>query len=216
MLQYYLFLGKRRYTKSNTPQWRINHQIRSPEVRVLDEGGKQVGVMKVSEALKKAQEAKLDLVEIAAKARPPVVKIIDFGKFKYREEKKLKKQKKKTKVTEVKEIRFSPFMGEADYQTRMKRVNEFLHDGHKIRPVVKFKGRQMGSKKFGYEILERLVSDVTHPIVIDMEPKFLGRHLAMVISPTNKKDVNDAEEAIKKVKNKKLNTNAKTPLRSTK
>ncbi len=200
MLQYYLFLRNNKYSKFKAPQWRVNQQIRSQEVRVLDEGGKQVGVMSVPEALKIAHESKLDLVEIAAKAKPPVVKIIDFGKFKYQEEKKLKKLKKKTKIAEVKEIRFSPFMGEADYQTRMKRVNEFLHDGHKIRPVVKFKGRQMGSKKFGYEILERVMNEVTHPIVIDMEPKFLGRHLAMVISPTNKKESSNQEIAVEKIR----------------
>lgn len=203
MLQYYLFLVNSKYSKHTSPQWRINNQIRVPEVRVLGEDGKQVGVMSVPEALKIAQAQKLDLVEIASKAKPPVAKIIDFGKFKYQEEKKLKKQKKKTKIAEVKEIRFSPFMGEADYQTRMKRVNEFLHDGHKIRPVVKFKGRQMGSKKFGYEILERVMNEVTHPIVIDMEPKFLGRHLAMVISPTNKKDIKDSDEVLEKIKKEK-------------
>ncbi len=202
-------MGNNKYKKNKASKWRINHQIRSPEVRVLDEGGKQIGVMKASEALKKAQEAKLDLVEIAAKAKPPVVKIIDFGKFKYQEEKKLKKQKRKAKVSEVKEVRFSPFMGESDYQTRLKRVNEFLHEGHKIRPVVKFKGRQMGSKKFGYEILERLVQDVTHTIAVDMEPKFLGRHLAMVISPTNKKDINNTKNKLSKSGENKLK-NAKT------
>ena len=155
-------------------------------MRVLDKEGKQLGVMSVNDALKEAEKAGLDLVEVASKAKPPVVKVIDFGKFKYQEEKKLKKQKTKTKIADVKEIRFSPFMGEADYQTRVKRVNEFLLDGHKIRPVVKFKGRQMGSKKFGYEVLERLIEDISHPIVIDMDPKFLGRHLAMVISPLKK------------------------------
>lgn len=187
MVQYNLLLGNKSYTsRSISPQWRINHQIRANEVRVLDKEGKQLGVLSVSEALKEAEKAGLDLVEVASKAKPPVVKIIDFGKFKYQEEKKLKKQKSKTKVADVKEVRFSPFMGEADYQTRVKRVNEFLNDGHKIRPVVKFKGRQMGSKKFGYEVLERLVEDLTHPIVIDMDPKFLGRHLAMVISPVKK------------------------------
>lgn len=188
LLQYLKALGNRKKPNQNNKQfWRTNHQIRADKVRVLDAKGKQIGVMSASEALNEAKDAELDLVEIAPKAKPPVVKIIDFGKFKYREEKKLKKSKKGTKGTEVKEVRFSPFMGEADYQTRKKRVNTFLKEGNKVRPVVKFKGRQMGSKQFGYEILERLIEDIEHTIVIDMKPKFLGRHLAMVVSPSNKK-----------------------------
>lgn len=155
-------------------------------MRVIDEKGKQLGVMKIADALKKAREAKLDLVEIAPKAKPAVAKIVEIGKFRYQEEKKLKKQKKKAKPTDLKEVRFSPFIGKADYQTRLERVKEFLQEGRKIRAVVKFKGRQMGSKKFGYNLLKRLLDEVGENIVVDMEPKFIGRHLAMVISPTGK------------------------------
>lgn len=163
--------------------WRINEQIRAPQVRVLDEKGKQLGVLPVKRALEKAKKEKVDLVEIAAKANPPVVKLIDFGKFKYQEEKKEKKQRQASKAADLKEIRFSPFIGEADYQTRFERVKEFLGEGHKVRAVVKFRGRQMGSKRFGYDLLKRLLDDLPGEINVDMEPKFIGRHLAMVISP---------------------------------
>jgi len=170
-------------------------------VRVIDEKGKQVGVLSVPEALKKAKKAELDLVEIAPKAKPPVTKIIDFGKFKYQEEKRLKKAKIRAKAAEVKEIRFSPFIGEADYNTRLERVNEFLGDGDKARLVVKFKGRQMGSKQFGYNLLKRVLEEVKTEVNIDMEPKFLGRHLVMVISPMSKNKTKNENKT--KIKNKK-------------
>lgn len=148
--------------------------------------GKQIGIMKLPDALKEAQKLELDLVEIAPQAKPPVTKIANLGKLKYEEEKKLKKEKKGQKGGDTKEIRFSPFIGEADYQTRLLRIKEFLEDKNKVRLVVKFGGRQMGSKDFGYKILKRVLSDVG-TVNIDMEPKFLGRNLMMVISPTYKK-----------------------------
>ena len=160
--------------------------IHAPKVRVIGENGKQLGVLTITEALEKAKEAELDLVEIAPKAVPPVVKIIKFGKFKYLEEKKLKAQKKKTKSSETKEVRFSPFIGEADYNTRLGRIKEFLAEKNKVRRVVKFKGRQMGSKQFGYKLIERMLADLGDSVTIDMNPKFVGRHLTTVISPISK------------------------------
>lgn len=185
---------------------RVNHQIRAEKLRVIDEGGKQIGLLSKHVALKKAKEKGLDLVEIAPNAKPPVAKIVDIGKFRYQEEKKLKKQSKTQKGGELKEIRFSPFIGEKDYETRKVRVNEFLKDGYKIRAVVKFKGRQMGSKQFGYKLLQKLLEDLEQNIVVDMEPKFLGRHLAMVISPTNKKSDKPEKQITKgEVASKKRN-----------
>jgi translation initiation factor IF-3 len=172
--------------------WRINEKIHAPKVRVIDEDGKQIGILTKAEALARAKKAGLDLVEIAPNAKPPVVKIVDFGKFRYKEEKKLRTQKKKTKVGQIKEIRFSPFIGEADYQTRLTRIKEFLDERNKIRLVVKFKGRQMGSKQFGYHVLKKILSDLEGKITIDMEPKFIGRHLTMVISPKSHAKTKDA------------------------
>lgn len=143
------------------------------------------------EALSKAKKEKLDLVEIAPKAKPPVVKIVDLGKFRYKEEKKLRAEKKRGKSGELKEVRFSPFIADNDYRTRMERIKEFLKENHKIRLVVKFKGRQMGSKQFGYKLLEKILDNLGESVAVDMEPKFLGRHLVMVISPTSKRK--DAE-----------------------
>lgn len=166
--------------------WRINQQIRAEKVRVIDADKKFVGIMTLKEALEKGQELGLDLVEIAPKANPPVVRMIELGKFKYEQEKRLKKEKKGAKGGETKEIRFSPFIAEADYQNRIERIREFLKEGNKVRIVVKFKGGQMGSKDFGYDLIKRVISEIGSPINIDMEPKFLGRYLASVISPMSK------------------------------
>jgi len=177
--------------------WRLNESIHAPMVRVIDGNGKQIGVLKKEEALAKAKKARMDLIEIAPKAKPPVTIIADFGKFKYREEKKLKAQKSKSKTPELKEIRFSPFIGTADYQTRLERVKGFLSEKDKVRLVVKFKGRQMGSKQFGYSLLRKVLEELGNNAAVDMEPKFLGRHLVMIISPISK---GKKEEMTKKPK----------------
>ena len=169
-------------------------------MRVLDEEDKQVDVMDIKDAIALAKKKSLDLVEIAPKANPPVVKTVDFGKFKYQQEKK--KKKAKVKTPEVKEVRFSPFIGDADFETRLKRVQRFLKQGNKVRIVVKFKGRQMGSKQFGYDVHEKVLDTVRDKVVIDMEPKFLGRHLSMVISPTYKKPTASKEKESKNDKAK--------------
>jgi len=166
--------------------WRINNQIQAQEVRVIGPDKKQVGVMKLNEALAKANEAGLDLVEIAPTAKPPVVQIVELGKFKYEQEKRLRQEKKKTKASELKEIRFSPFIAQHDYQTRMVKIKEFLDESNKVRLVVVFKGRHMGSKQFGYDLLKKITSELGARIAVDMQPKFLGRHLVMGISPVKK------------------------------
>lgn len=183
--------------KNDKTNWRINYQIRASKLRVIGADGKQVGVLSLTEALEKARKENLDLVEIAPKANPPVAKIISLGKLKYEEEKKRKREKRGIKGGEVKEIRFSPFIGKADYQTRLGRIKEFLKEGNKIRAVVKFKGKELNSKAYGYNLLKQLFNDIGENINIDMEPKFIGRHLTCVISPTKGK----SKENEKKTKN---------------
>jgi translation initiation factor IF-3 len=183
---------------------RINNEIRSPELRVIGEDGKQLGVMTTVEALKKAEDQGVDLIEIAPLAKPPVAKIIELGKYRYQEEKKLKKEKKSSKPSELKEIRFSPFIAENDFNTRIERVKEFLDNKHKVRIVVVFMGRQMGSKPVGYELLRKINNIFKDRTVIDMEPKFIGRHLAMVISPVNKiRRPEEQENRSQTIKNEK-------------
>jgi len=180
--------------KTSKFNWRINNQIRAPKVRVIGADGKQQGILAIEKALSEANKAGVDLVEIAPTANPPVVKIIEFGKFLYEEEKKARKQKKGEKGGEVKEVRLSPFIGDHDFSTRLERVQEFLQDRNKVRLVVVFKGRQMGSKDFGYNVLKKALGHFGESVAIDMEPKFIGRHLVMVISPTNKLKVSEGKK----------------------
>jgi translation initiation factor IF-3 len=188
--------------KSNF-NYRVNHQIRASEVRVVNEEGKQIGIMRLGEALEKARGSGLDLVEIAPTAKPPVTKIVELGKFRYQENKKQKKEKKKSKPANLKEVRFSPFIHKHDFENRIERISEFLNDKHKVRVVVVFLGRQMNSKKFGYDVLNKVVTYYGDKIIIDMEPKFMGRHLVTVISPVNKPAYNKTSIKEEKIKNAK-------------
>lgn len=166
--------------------WRLNQNIPASSLRVLDAEGKQVGVISKDEALKLAKESGVDLIEIVPAANPPVAKLMDFGKFRYQEEKKQKELAKKSKPSELKEIRFTPFIGEGDYQTRIKRIDEFLKDRNKVKLTVYFQTKQLGSKQFGYGIFQRVLSELgSDGINVDMKPKFLGRNLQMIISPTS-------------------------------
>ena len=184
--------------------WRTDFQIRAPSLRVIDAEGKMIGELKRDEAIAKAKEAGLTLVEIAPGAVPPVAKIVDFGKFRYAEEKKARAAAKKVKGGEVKEIRFSPFIGENDFEVRVKRIREFFEDKNKVRVVVVFKGPQMRVKHTGYGVINRIKDVFGDTIITDMEPKFLGKYLVTVISPVNKAKTKAQEpkEEIKDVKEK--------------
>lgn len=187
--------------------WRTDYQIRATTLRVIGSDGKLIGVLTKEEALKKAKELGLTLVEIAANAVPPVAKIVDFGKFRYSEEKKLRTQSKGAKGGEVKEIRFSPFIAENDFKTRLGRINEFLADKNKVRVVVVFKGPQMRVKHTGYDILNRIKAELGDRILVDMAPKFLGKQLVTVISGTTKKAVKSekpVEEKKEETKNAEI------------
>jgi translation initiation factor IF-3 len=148
------------------------------------------------EAIKRAKDEGLTLVEIAPNATPPVAKIVDFGKFKYAEEKKARAQAKGVKGGEVKEIRFSPFIGEADFKVRIERIKEFFADKNKVRVVVVFTGPQMRVKNIGYDVIKKVKLEFGDSIITDMEPKFLGKHLVTVISQTNKKNVKTENKEI--------------------
>jgi len=139
--------------------------------------------MPTQEALFKARQKGLDLVEVAPKAKPPVCKIIDFNKFKYQEDKKQRAGKKGIKKQVLKEVRLTPFIASQDYQVRLKKVQEFLSQGHKVRLTVKFVGRQITRKKFGYELLEKAAKQLAETAQVESEPKFQGKLLAMVFRP---------------------------------
>jgi translation initiation factor IF-3 len=175
---------KRRYHKRRSqPFYQINQYIRATQVRLIDAQGKQIGVMPITQARQLSRQQGLDLVEVAPKAQPPVVKIIDFKKFKFQESKKQQEQQKKTKKGDLKEIRLTPFMAEGDYQVRLKRIHEFLKNGHRIRISVFYKGRQMANRQAGYDLINKLVSDLSGLAKPDQPPKFIGRKLIAYIVP---------------------------------
>jgi translation initiation factor IF-3 len=169
--------------------WRINQNIQAKEVRVIDSSGKQLGIFSLSEAQELARRNGTDLVEIAPQANPPVVKLVDFTKFRYQQEKKERETRKKEKKgAEQKEIWLTPFISDNDYQVRLERIREFLQGGSKVRTVIKFKGAQMERKSFGYDLAKRIVEDVKGEGEIESEPKFLGRQLVMILSPVKAKN----------------------------
>jgi len=160
---------------------RINFRIRAKEVRVVDDEGGQLGVLSIQDALKKSEEAGLDLVEVAPAAVPPVCRIIDYSKYKYEQEKKEKEARKKQKVVHIKEIRLGPKIGEHDYQFKLRNLEEFLKRGDKVKITMMFKGREMAHVDLGRKILDRLSSDISLIGEIEENPRLEGRFINMII-----------------------------------
>jgi len=174
---------KQQYTQK---QYRTNERIWAAQLRVLDSEGKQIGILSKADALIKAREAELDLVEIAPMAQPPVAKIIDFKKFLYQESKKKQEEKRKAKVSETKEVRLGPHMSDNDLQVMIGRAKGFLEDGDKVRLVVKFKGREIIHPEFGREVVRKLTEALQEISKIDREPRLEGKQLITLISPERK------------------------------
>ena len=167
--------------------WQINQYIRAEKVRVVDDVGKQVGVMPTAKALELARKDGLDLVEVAAKTDPPVVKIVDFAKFKYQERRKQMGSKRRSKSQDLKEVRFTPFIAENDFMIRIKKAREFLADGDKVVLVVKFVGRQITRKEFGFELIKRAYHELQESATMEREPALKGKLLTTTLSPVKKK-----------------------------
>ncbi len=170
-------------TFSPKQQYRINERIFAQSLRVLDKDGTQIGVLSKFEALSKAKEAGLDLVEVAPLAKPPVAKIIDFNKFLYQQEKKKREEKKKAKVSETKEVRLGPFMGQADLENMRSRAKAFLEDGNKVRFVVKFRGRQIIHPEFGYDVINKMVAGLSSVAKVERPSKLEGKQMIAIMSP---------------------------------
>ena len=172
-------------TKDNK-QTQINEEIRAAEVRVIDENGVMRGVMSLDEALALAEQADLDLVNVSPNAEPPVCKILDFGKFRYEQQKKEKMAKKNQHVTEIKEIRLSPSIEDHDVQVKAKTAIKFLQDGDKLKVSLRFRGRERDYTQLGYEVMKQFADLVADYGVIEKEPKMEGRRMNMFMAP--KKD----------------------------
>ena len=153
----------------------------------MGDDGSQLGIVGLREALAKAEEAELDLVEIAPQASPPVCRIMDYGKYKYHEQKKQHEAKLKQKQIQVKEIKFRPRTDEADYQVKLKSLIRFLNDGDKTKITLRFRGREMAHQEFGFELLKRVEQDLLEHGVVEQFPKLEGRQMVMVLSPKKKK-----------------------------
>lgn len=155
----------------------------------MDEKGNQIGVVSKLEALQKAKELNLDVVEIAGKAKPPVAKLIDYKKFKYQEAKKERESRKNVKNVGVKEVRLRPFIEQHDFDTRLKRAQEFIADGNQVKISVLFKGRELGRKQFGFEVMNRFIKAVVGGKVV-REPRMEGRTMAAMVVPDKKGEKN--------------------------
>ncbi|MGN0931774.1 MAG: translation initiation factor IF-3 [Falsigemmobacter intermedius] len=162
---------------------RVNERIRATEIRLIGADGENVGVVTPARALAMAEEAGLDLVEISPNAEPPVCKIMDFGKFKYEQQKREAEARKKQKIIEIKEIKFRPGTDEHDYQVKMRSVIKFLTDGDKVKVTLRFRGREMAHQQLGMELLNRVSGEVTEIGKVESMPKLEGRQMVMMIGP---------------------------------
>lgn len=175
--------GKRRPPRKQDPFAKIrrNHSIRVPKIRVVGPEGNQVGVMDTKEALEIAKEAGLDLVEVASQANPPVCRIMDFGKYVYEQQKKSKDSKGSSSKT--KEVKFRPRVDVHDFMTKLRRAEEFLDKGNKVKLTLSFRGREMAHTEVGFETIQRAIEDISHMATPDNEPKLVGRNINVMLTP---------------------------------
>ena len=161
----------------------INEQIRDREVRLIGQNGEQLGIMSAKEAYFKAQEAGLDLVKVAPTAKPPVCKIIDYGKYKYEMQKKKNEAKKNQKIVSIKELKLRPMIDTHDYEVKVKQAKKFLAQGDKVKFTMRYKGREMSANDLGKEILNKLLEDLDGLCKVDSAPKMEGKQMFMIVSP---------------------------------
>jgi translation initiation factor IF-3 len=162
---------------------RVNEAIRAREVRLIDENGRNVGIVSRFDALERANAAGLDLVEVSPDAEPPVCKILDFGKFKYQEQKKAADARKKQKIVEVKEIKMRPSIDDHDYDVKMRSIRRFFDEGDKVKVTLRFRGRELAHQQLGMDLMQRVKADLQELAKVEAEPRFEGRQMVMVLAP---------------------------------
>jgi len=165
---------------------RINGEITARQVRLIGLDNEQLGIVSLDAAVQMAEEADTDLVEIAPTAEPPVCRLMDFGKFKYRESKKRHEAKLKQKQVQVKEVKFRPGTDEGDYQIKLRNLLRFLEEGDKAKVTLRFRGREMAHQEFGVRLLERIRDDLVEVAMVEQFPKLEGRQMIMVVAPKRK------------------------------
>ncbi|HVE53852.1 MAG TPA: translation initiation factor IF-3 [Ramlibacter sp.] len=166
---------------------RLNREIMAPEVRLSGPNNEPLGIVSLAEALRMAGEADVDLVEIAATANPPVCRLMDYGKFKYQEQKKAAEAKSKQTVIEIKEIKFRPGTDDGDYNIKMRNIRRFLAEGDKCKITLRFRGREITHQEIGMALLQRIRDDLGDTILVEQFPKLEGRQMIMMIAPGKKK-----------------------------
>lgn len=169
--------------KSISKDLRVNDEIRAREVRVIDKDGQQAGIMSARDALRLASESNLDLVEISPTAKPPVCRIMDFGRFKYEQSKRDKEARKKQRVIHIKEVKMRPNIEGHDFEVWVRRTEKFLEEGDKIKGIITFRGREIVHAELGRQVLDRLAERVSHLSVIERPAKVEGRNMIMILNP---------------------------------
>ena len=162
---------------------RVNQEIRVKEVRLIDENGENKGIVSIKEALSLADEAGFDLIEISPQAVPPVCKIMDYGKYKYEQQKKKNEARKNQKIVNIKELKLRPMIDVHDYEVKVKQAKKFLEQGDKVKFTIRFKGREMSANNMGRKVLSNLVDDLENICKVESEPKLEGRQMMMVVAP---------------------------------
>jgi translation initiation factor IF-3 len=176
---------ERRFEKERDPnEPNMNQYIKAQTIRLVGADGEMVGVVPLKEGLRLAEEAGLDLVEISPNAEPPVCKILDYGKFKYQQQKKAQEAKKKQKVIEIKEIKLRPNIDKHDLEIKMRRVHEFLKEGDKVKFTLRFRGREMAHQDIGMRLLQSIKEQLKDIVRVDQEPSSEGRQMVMMVSPS--------------------------------
>ncbi|WP_431285295.1 translation initiation factor IF-3 [Humitalea sp. 24SJ18S-53] len=162
---------------------RVNEDIRVPQVRLIDEAGEMLGVMSAHDALRRAYDVGLDLLEISPNAVPPVCKITDYGKFKYEQQKKANEARKKQKVVEIKEIKVRPNIDDHDYEVKMRSARSFIDEGDKVKVTLRFRGREMAHQDLGVKVLERIRVELGELVKVEQMPRLENRQMIMVLAP---------------------------------
>lgn len=162
---------------------RVNEEIRVREVRVVSDTGEQLGIMLAREAIRLAGEQQLDLVEVAPTAKPPVCRIMDFGKFKYEQQKRDKETKKKQKIVSLKEVKLRPGIEEHDFDVKLKNAQRFLADGDKVKVTIMFRGRELSHPELGRQLLVKMADILKETVNVEREPKLEGKNMIMIVAP---------------------------------
>ena len=161
----------------------INENIKAKQVRLIDAGNENRGIVSIKEALEAADEAGLDLIEISPQANPPVCKILDYGKYRYEQQKKKNEAKKNQKIVEIKELKLRPVIETHDYEVKIKQATKFLEQGNKVKFTMRFKGRELSANDMGKQIMSQIVEDLENCSRIDSEMKLEGRQMSMILAP---------------------------------